>query len=132
MIQRELIYEYWTEEKSRISKLNISPLFELDSKLEEHHIFGKINSNETVLIPKNRHKFITDRLNILPRKYRINPEIILLINIFATLELCAFEIRHYLFLKMHNVDDESINFLQERNLSIEKLKDIVRILWRLK
>ena len=130
MISKKIELEYWTQETHRSRKLQIDPLFNLNSNLEDHHIFGKLNSDETIKIHKQRHDFITNRLNFLPRKFRKNKKIISWSNMASTLELFSFEIRHLIFLNTNCSESEVNDFCISRRYSEKLFEEIILDLWR--
>lgn len=73
------------------------PFFILDQLFENHHYLGKVNSEKTFRIHKQRHDFITKRTNFLSRSLRQQPSIAFLTNAIGGLELLAFELEHVLF-----------------------------------
>jgi hypothetical protein len=103
-------------------------LFDLKSIFENHHLFGKQNSDEIAPIHKQRHAFINNRMNMVGKR-KNEPRVQLYTSMIGALELKAFELRHGLHLHL-NYPDEEEQFLQEINLSIEKTKESIRILYK--
>ncbi|MFA6462036.1 MAG: hypothetical protein WCV90_07265 [Candidatus Woesearchaeota archaeon] len=130
MVTKELELRFWHEETLRGNKLPINPLFNLNSVFEEHHIFGKSNSNKTALINKERHDFITNRLNLLPIKCRKDKTVIFWSNVASTLELMAFEIRHFIFLYTHSQNEEANEFTLSRGYHQKFIDKIILSIWR--
>lgn len=81
-----------------IRKRNVSyPSFNLEDKLENHHIVGKINSNLTIPLPKGWHKYISNWQNSQSPKDRSNRLSFFIESIAALLDLTSVLLRKLAF-----------------------------------
>lgn len=90
-------------EKQKRDKINLK---ELSQGIEDHHLFGKINSDKTIPMFKSHHDYITCSQNSLSVKLRKNKEVMALASMVGFFELGTQCLREILEVKIEELNKD--------------------------